>query len=60
MNSLNNNKLVSIGLPVYNGELYSQHAIDSLLAKDYKSFELIISYNYSKDITQKICLEYAE
>lgn len=50
--------LVSIGLPVYNGEQYIRHALDSLLAQDYENFELIISDNASTDGTQKICLEY--
>ena len=52
--------LVSIGLPVYNGEPFIQQAIDSLLAQDYKNFELIISDNGSIDSTQEICMEYAK
>ncbi|MCJ7515972.1 MAG: glycosyltransferase [Dehalococcoidia bacterium] len=50
--------LVSIGMPVYNGELYIRQALDSLLAQDYENFELIISDNASTDKTQEICLEY--
>jgi glycosyltransferase involved in cell wall biosynthesis len=51
--------LVSIGMPVYNGERFIRHALDSLLAQDYAKFELIISDNASMDGTQEICMEYA-
>jgi glycosyltransferase involved in cell wall biosynthesis len=51
--------LVSMGLPVYNGERYIRQAIDSLIAQDYENFELIISDNASTDSTKDICEEYA-
>lgn len=51
--------LVSIGMPVYNGERFIRKALDSLLAQNFKNFELIISDNASEDATQQICLEYA-
>ena len=51
--------LVSIGLPVYNGERYLRSALDSLVAQDYANFELIISDNCSEDQTESICREYA-
>lgn len=51
--------LVSIGMPVYNGERFIGQALDSLLAQDYENFELSISDNASTDRTQEICLEYA-
>jgi glycosyltransferase involved in cell wall biosynthesis len=50
--------LVSLGLPVYNGEKYLRRAIDSLLAQDYENLELIISDNASTDRTVEICQEY--
>jgi glycosyltransferase involved in cell wall biosynthesis len=50
--------LVSIGMPVYNGEKYIRKALDSLLAQDYGNFELIISDNASTDRTPEICREY--
>jgi glycosyltransferase involved in cell wall biosynthesis len=50
--------LVSIGMPVYNGEPHIRQALDSLLAQEYENFELIISDNASTDRTQEICLEY--
>ena len=37
---------VSIGLPVYNGELFLKKALDSLLNQTYSNFELIISDNH--------------
>jgi glycosyltransferase involved in cell wall biosynthesis len=52
--------LVSIGMPVYNGEKYIRRALDSLLMQDYEDFELIISDNASDDETVKICEEYAK
>lgn len=51
--------LVSIGMPVYNGENYIKEAIDSMLAQTFQDFELIISDNASTDNTQSICQEYA-
>lgn len=50
--------LVSIGMPVYNAERYIRQALDSLLAQDYKNFELIISDNASTDSTSEICQAY--
>ena len=51
--------LVSIGMPVYNGEEYVRRSIESLLAQDYNNFELNISDNASDDNTLRICEEYA-
>jgi len=50
--------LVSIGLPVYNGENYIHGALQSLLKQDYSNFELIISDNASTDKTSEICRDY--
>ncbi|MFC1488300.1 glycosyltransferase family 2 protein [Thermodesulfobacteriota bacterium] len=50
--------LVSIGMPVYNGEKYLRESLDSLLSQNYKNFELIISDNASTDNTAEICREY--
>jgi glycosyltransferase involved in cell wall biosynthesis len=60
MSILNNKPLVSIGVPVYNGERHIRQALDALLAQDYENFELIISDNASTDQTQEICLKYAQ
>jgi len=51
--------LVSIGLPVYNGETYLRRSLDGLLAQTLTDFELIISDNASTDATGLICQEYA-
>lgn len=50
--------LVSIGLPVYNGENFIAEALDSILNQSYKNLELIISDNASTDNTQSICEQY--
>lgn len=51
--------LVSIGLPVFNGEQYLRSALDAALGQTYGDFELIISDNASTDNTIPICEEYA-
>jgi glycosyltransferase involved in cell wall biosynthesis len=50
---------VSIGLPVYNGEVYLRDAVKSILDQSYPDFELIISDNASTDATEKICRDFA-
>ncbi len=52
--------LVSIGMPVYNGEEYICDALNSLLDQIFFNFELIISDNASNDKTESICREYAQ
>ncbi len=51
--------LVSVGLPVHNGERYLAVAIESVLAQDLADFELIVSDNGSTDTTPEICRRYA-
>ena len=53
-------QLVSIGLPVFNGEKYVEQAILSLLNQTHADLEIIISDNASTDGTEKICLELAQ
>ena len=53
-----NQPLVSIGVPVFNGEKGLAVALDSLIAQDYTNLEIIISDNASTDATSKICEEY--
>ena len=53
-----NTPLVSIGVPVYNGEKTLSKALSCLLAQDYKNLEIIISDNGSTDDTPKICKEF--
>lgn len=52
--------LVSIGLPVYNGELFVARALESVLAQDFADFEIVICDNASQDRTAEICTAYAE
>ena len=51
---------LSIGLPVYNSEIYLGQSIQSLLGQTYEDFELIISDNASTDATADICRSYAK
>jgi len=50
--------LVSIGMPVFNGEQVIEAALDSILEQSFTDFELIISDNASVDGTERICREY--
>ena len=59
VNKAESKDLISIGMPVYNGQQYIRQALDSLLAQDCENFELIISDNASTDGTHEVCLEYA-
>lgn len=52
--------LVSVGMPVYNGENHITKALDSLLVQTYGNFEVIIADNASTDGTPEICREYAD
>jgi glycosyltransferase involved in cell wall biosynthesis len=52
--------LVSIGLPVFNGENGISCALDSLINQDYKNLEIIISDNASTDATKEICACYVK
>lgn len=51
--------LVTIGLPVFNGEKHLREALESLLTQDYRNVELLISDNGSTDGTREICLQAA-
>lgn len=59
MTELNNPPLVSIGLPVYNGERYLKAAAQSLLGQSYRNIELVICDNASEDATAQICADLA-
>lgn len=51
--------VVSIGLPVFNGENFLAEAIESVLAQTFAAFELIICDNASTDRTGEIGRHYA-
>jgi glycosyltransferase involved in cell wall biosynthesis len=50
--------LVSVGLPVYNGERYLAEALDAMLAQDLDDVELIVCDNASEDATEEIARAY--
>ena len=52
--------LVSVGVPVFNGENYLAEAIESVLAQTVTDFELIICDNASTDATEEIGRRFAE
>ena len=49
---------VSIGIPVFNGELFLKKRLDSICSQTFTNFEIIISDNASTDSTSTICQEY--
>jgi glycosyltransferase involved in cell wall biosynthesis len=51
--------LVSIGVPVYNGETYLAEAFASMLSQTYAPIEIIVSDNGSSDATEAICRRHA-
>jgi glycosyltransferase involved in cell wall biosynthesis len=51
--------LVSVGLPVRNGEQHLGEAARSVLDQDYGQLELVISDNASDDGTEEICRQLA-
>ena len=51
--------LVSIGVPVYNGDNYLEATLDSILDQTFKDFELVICDNASTDRTEAICRNFA-
>ena len=60
INSSNKVPLVSIGVPVFNGEKTLVAALESLTKQSFNNIEIIISDNASTDSTQTICEKFAE
>jgi len=51
--------MVSIGLPVFNGERDLAQAFDALLSQTFADFEIVVSDNASTDGTQAMCEDFA-
>lgn len=47
-------KTISVCIPVYNGELYLEQMLESILAQTYQEIEIIVSDNSSTDRTSDI------
>lgn len=60
MDMNNNMPLISVLMPVYNGEKYISEAIDSILNQTIKEIELLIIDGGSNDSTVNIITKYAE
>lgn len=54
------NDLISIVLPVYNGECYLKESIESVLMQTYTNWELLIMDDCSTDNSPEIAKKYAE
>lgn len=52
--------LVSIIIPVYNGEAYLKEAIDSALAQTYEPIEVLVINDGSEDKTEDVALSYGD
>ena len=52
-------ELVTLIVPVYNVEKYLHVCIQSILDQSYKNLEIILIDDESKDMSRKICDEYA-
>ncbi|MBR1626165.1 MAG: glycosyltransferase family 2 protein [Bacteroidales bacterium] len=51
-------ELVSIVIPVYNGEKTLKRCVDSLLKQKYSNIEILLIDNGSTDLSSQICEEY--
>lgn len=54
------NRLISIVMCTYNGELYIREQLDSIVSQTYPVYELIIQDDHSTDNTVKVIEEYAD
>lgn len=56
---MNNNPFVTIGIPVYNIELYLEKCLDSIVNQTYKNIEMILVDDGSTDGSRDICDQFA-
>ena len=57
---MSSNPMISVVMPVYNGEKFLKEAIESILNQTYKDFEFLIVYDESTDGTLSIIQEFQE
>lgn len=55
-----NKPLVSICIPVYNGQRFLVPTLESLINQDYENIEIIILDNLSEDDTENICRSFVD
>lgn len=53
-----NNPLISVILPVFNGEKYVEQAVESVIAQEYEPLELIVVNDGSVDNTERVLEKY--
>jgi len=58
--SISKKPMVSVGIPVCNGEKYIQESLECILNQTYSNLEIIISDDYSKDRSYKILKSYSQ
>jgi glycosyltransferase involved in cell wall biosynthesis len=58
--TVNEEPLVSVLTPVYNGEKYLSECIESVVAQTYQNWEYVIVNNCSTDRTQEIAQKYTQ
>jgi glycosyltransferase involved in cell wall biosynthesis len=49
------NPIISVGLPVYNGETHVESAVRSVMEQTLDNLELVVSDNASTDATEEVC-----
>lgn len=56
---MNPEAMLTIGMPVYNGERFLAKALDSYLTQSFADFQILVSDNASTDRTEEIARDYA-
>lgn len=51
---------VTIGIPIYHGEVYLKKTLDSILEQDYNDYEVIITDNDPGGLVEEIAEEYSK